>query len=139
MSAFGSRRLQVSSVEGKNPQTQQVDLDPGYGGVQSSHKCIGDLEDFFGYTFREDPSMMVNLSSCSARIPIRSSLLRPCFLFFFLFAISLYQIHRARLVPRSSDLPAMSYMSFQFSSRRSSFLFFFFPFFFSFPVVMRKE
>lgn len=81
---------------------------------------------------------MVNLSSCSARIPIRSSLCVLAFFFFFfffLFAISLYQIHRARLVPRSSDLPAMSYMSFQFSSRRS-----FFPFFFFLPpVVIRKE
>jgi hypothetical protein len=50
--------------------------------------------------------MVVNLSSCSSRIPVRSSLCVLAFFFlfffFFLFAISLYQIHRARLVPRSS-------------------------------------
>lgn len=114
----------VSLVKGKNPQTQQDDLDFRWRGESISHQCIGDLEDFFGYTLREDPSLiMVNFSSCSARnpfvLPLASLLF---FLLFFLFAISLYQIHRARLVPRSSDLRAISYMSFQFSSRQ--FLFF---------------
>jgi hypothetical protein len=49
-----------------------------------------------------------NRSTCSARNPVCSSLCVPAvdlfFLLFFLFAISLYQIHRARLVPRSFRL-----------------------------------
>lgn len=111
MSAFvESETAQSHRSREKNPQTQQASryLDP-QGRI--SHKCIRDLEDFFGYTvLREDPSLLwSNISTCSARNPVRSSLCVPAvdlffLFFFFLFAISLYQIHRARLVPRSFRL-----------------------------------
>jgi hypothetical protein len=100
----------VSSVEGEEPPdaaSQPICRPQG----RISHKCIRDLEDFFGYTvLREDPSLLwSNISTCSARNPVRSSLCVPAvdlffLFFFFLFAISLYQIHRARLVPRSFRL-----------------------------------
>lgn len=75
----------VSSVEGEEPpDAASRYLDP-QGRI--SHKCIRDLEDFFGYTvLREDPSLLwSNISTCSARNPVRSSLCVPAVDLFFSF------------------------------------------------------
>lgn len=55
---------------------------------------------FFFFLLKGGPPCGQYLSTCSTRKPVRSSLVLALMFFFFfsLFAISLYQIHQARLV-----------------------------------------